>query len=231
MASALILGATGAVGKYVLNEALSSPAYKQVTIIGRREIDYDGEHKEKLVQKTVNFEKLGEQKDQFKGDFDTVFCCLGTTRKDAGSAEAFHKIDHDYVINSANIIHEQSKKDGTSNVHFIYCSSQGANASSMFLYPKTKGLVENDLNAVGFKKLSIFRPGLLERDNPRLVESIALPFAKFLSPKGATVPCSKVAKAMMKCATDMLQGKGTADKIEFIDNKSIHELSDAFSQN
>jgi hypothetical protein len=56
-----------------------------------------------------------------------VFCCLGTTRADAGSAEKFIKIDQTYVLNSAKIIAEENKPaDGSSKlspVHFLYCSS------------------------------------------------------------------------------------------------------------
>jgi oxidoreductase len=54
-----------------------------------------------------------------------VFCCLGTTKADAGSAEAFRKIDHDYVVNTAKLIAEENTgtEGGLSPVHFLYCSS------------------------------------------------------------------------------------------------------------
>ena len=58
-------------------------------------------------------------------NYRDVFCCLGTTRADAGSAEAFRKIDHDYVVNSAKMIAEENPgtEGGLSPVHFLYCSS------------------------------------------------------------------------------------------------------------
>jgi oxidoreductase len=54
-----------------------------------------------------------------------VYCCLGTTRRDAGGAEQFKKIDQSYVINSAKIIAEENKPEGAklAPVHFLYCSS------------------------------------------------------------------------------------------------------------
>lgn len=33
----------------------------------------------------MDYEKLAELKDEFSG-FDVGFCCMGTTRRDAGSA-------------------------------------------------------------------------------------------------------------------------------------------------
>lgn len=55
-----------------------------------------------------------------------VFCCLGTTRADAGGKENFKRIDQDYVLNSAKIIAEENKPTGESKlspVHFLYCST------------------------------------------------------------------------------------------------------------
>lgn len=55
-----------------------------------------------------------------------MFCCLGTTRADAGSAEKFKKIDQDYVLQSAKIIAEENKDTSSdqSPVHYVYCSSK-----------------------------------------------------------------------------------------------------------
>lgn len=44
-----------------------------------------------------------------------VFCCLGTTRKVAGSAEAFKKVDLEYVVRSA----EESKKAGVGHFSLV----------------------------------------------------------------------------------------------------------------
>lgn len=54
-----------------------------------------------------------------------VFCCLATTRADAGSADKFIKIDQTYVLDSAKIIQEENKPAGSelAPVHFLYCSS------------------------------------------------------------------------------------------------------------
>lgn len=60
--TALLLGATGATGKHVLKEVLSSPHFTRVLECGRRvtPIDQISSGKEKLEQKIIDFEKLGE---------------------------------------------------------------------------------------------------------------------------------------------------------------------------
>lgn len=56
----------------------------------------------------------------------------------------------------------------------------GSDAKSWFLYPKTKGEVEEGLKLKGLNLLSIFKPGLLRnRRDARTVEKIfgIIPFA------------------------------------------------------
>jgi len=80
--------------------------------------------------------KKDENKHHFEGH-DAAFCALGTTRGDAGSDQAFIKVDYDYVTQFA----EQAKAAGARDFHLV--TSVGANKSSWFLYMRTKGLVRN----------------------------------------------------------------------------------------
>ncbi|CAO3647490.1 unnamed protein product [Cunninghamella blakesleeana] len=170
--TALILGATGAVGKSLLKNVLKDSKYATVVTVGRRKVELDSSiPQEKLVQKTVDFDNLDGNREAFRGVND-VFCCLGTTRADAGSAENFIKIDQDYVVNSAKVIVEENPSNNSeseikSPVHFLYCSSGGSNANSWFLYPRSKGQTEEKLKEAGFEKVSIFQPGFLEVEEQR----------------------------------------------------------------
>lgn len=97
--SALIVGATGQVGRHLLRELLASPTYTRVAEYGRRVTPLDdlpAEHRAKLVQKTVDFEHLDDAAWK-EGQFATVYITLGTTRATAGSAAAFEKIDRECV--------------------------------------------------------------------------------------------------------------------------------------
>lgn len=95
MSSALLIGATGLVGKQLLPLLLSSPNFSHVGEFGRRVTSFDTPNP-KLEQKAIDFEKLSESglKD---GAWDVVFITLGTTKAIAGSKEAFTKIDKTHV--------------------------------------------------------------------------------------------------------------------------------------
>ncbi len=91
--TALVAGGSGLVGGHVLRQLLEDPDYDRVTALTRRPLALT--HK-KLVQRVVDFDRLAEV-----GDFPRVhdaFCCLGTTIKQAGSQEAFRKVDLAYVV-------------------------------------------------------------------------------------------------------------------------------------
>ncbi|CEG62790.1 hypothetical protein RMATCC62417_00064 [Rhizopus microsporus] len=178
--TALIFGATGAVGKQLLVDVLKNGSYSKVIAAGRRPVDIDASvPQDKLVQKTIDFEKLDDHREDFRNVSD-VYCCLGTTRADAGSAEKFTKVDQEYVVQSAKVVAEENKSaDGSlSPVHFLYCSAMNADKHSMFLYPKSKGQTEERIKDVGFERVSIFRPGFLKpvepRPRSRPLEAIAL---------------------------------------------------------
>ncbi|KAG7088837.1 hypothetical protein E1B28_012792 [Marasmius oreades] len=158
--TALIIGATGQTGGYLLKELLASPHFKRVHEYGRgvTQLETLSEGKEKLEQKIIDFEKLEEDGALKGGKWDVVFITLGTTRAKAGSAEAFEKIDREYVIRAAR---EAKSNDPSHPQRLVYCSTNGANSQSSFLYPRSKGLTEEGLAALGYSDTIIFRPGFL----------------------------------------------------------------------
>ena len=102
---ALVLGGTGESGKRVIDELRVSNLISKIVMVTRREIEVpDGDGKDKVEQKIVDFDKLDEHKEAFN-EAQIAFCCLGTTRGKAGK-EGFIKVDYDYVVNSAKILKE-----------------------------------------------------------------------------------------------------------------------------
>lgn len=73
---AVVLGATGLVGKAVTGELLTGD-WDEVRVLVRRPLEL--QHP-KLKQTSIDWEKLGQYKEQFSGAY-AVFCCLGTTIK------------------------------------------------------------------------------------------------------------------------------------------------------
>jgi hypothetical protein len=74
----------------------------------------------KLTQVVTDFDKLEDMRLQLIAD--DVFCCLGTTMKQAGSKEAFHKVDFLYVVKLAALA------AGNFASQFMVISSLGADA-------------------------------------------------------------------------------------------------------
>ncbi|KAJ7507064.1 hypothetical protein B0H11DRAFT_2169653 [Mycena galericulata] len=186
MPTALILGATGQVGGYLLKELLASPHYTRVAEFGRRTTPLEAEAaRGKLEQKVIDFEKL-EEAGLGAGEWDVVFITLGTTAKAAGSSAAFERIDREYVINAA----EAAKSASGHPQRLIYVSTGGANSKSMFLYPRSKGLTEEGLARLGYADTIVFRPGLLagtDRPDFRLAEKIAAGVTGVLSHLSSSV--------------------------------------------
>ena len=91
---ALIIGATGATGKDLVNKLLHDNDFEEVHAFVRRPLEIESD---KLKSHVVDFENPDSWKDLVKGD--VAFSCLGTTLKDAGSKDAQRKVDFDYQYN------------------------------------------------------------------------------------------------------------------------------------
>lgn len=196
---ALVLGATGLVGKAVTQELLGGDEWAEVRVLVRRPLEL--QHP-KLKQICIDWEQLGQYKEQFAGGY-AVFCCLGTTIKKAGSQEQFERVDLEYPLEAASIAQASGVKQ------FLVVSSMGAKANSGNFYLRTKGRTEDGLAAVCFHGLHIFRPSLLlgERAESRLGERVASVFMKALDfamvgwlARYRGIPGAKVAKAMVNIA-------------------------------
>ncbi|KAJ9521547.1 hypothetical protein QJQ45_008844 [Haematococcus lacustris] len=83
---ALVVGATGAVGEHVVGLLLISGAFTTVVTVGRRPACVPAQYKAEefrgeLQQVVVNMDHLEADAAAAFKDVDSVFCCLGTTRK------------------------------------------------------------------------------------------------------------------------------------------------------
>ncbi|XP_013065725.1 oxidoreductase HTATIP2-like isoform X2 [Biomphalaria glabrata] len=213
--TAFVLGYTGEVGKVLVEELNDLKLFKKVVLIGRRQIPLN--LGPEFEQKVIDFENIDEHKDVFE-NLDIGFCCLGTTRAKSG-VQGFIRVDHDYVLLAAEIAKAQGCK------HFSLVSSQGADKNSSFLYPRTKGQVEEALKVMHFNRLSIYRPGVLmcDRQESRPMEAAVRVVLKPLSyffPTAITTPVQIMARAMINNAIS-----STNISTELYDNKAIHQLS------
>ncbi len=205
MKKALVIGATGLVGKNVVYQLLNNQDYSKVVLLLRNELIISDP---KLEQHVIDFEKMSDYADLFK--VDEVYCCIGTTIKKAETKEAFEKVDHYYCFMAATI----ARANGVT--HFLMVSTLGANKYSNIFYNRVKGEAEDDVDKLSFLCTSIFRPSLLTgtRSEFRFSEWLGImimkPFSLFLKgklKKYALVSGEDVAKAMVKSATLYRAGK------------------------
>jgi len=160
-----LLGSSGLVGAACLRELSSCAEVDEIICPVRSASRTENVAKSRIVE--VDFENLKAYKDLF--NVDAVICCLGTTKKQAGSNKARDNVDLHLPLTAAGIAREQGVK------HFLVVSAQGANPKSWFAYTRAKGLLEQGLAMLGFDSLTIVRPSLLlgERKEKRFWESFA----------------------------------------------------------
>ena len=189
---ALVIGATGATGKDLVNQLCQDSDFDEIDIFVRRRSDF---HNEKVKVHLVDFNHPEEWKHLVKGD--VAFSCLGTTLKSAGSKENQKVIDYDYQFNFAKAAKENNVQD------YILVSAYGASPDSKIFYSRIKGKLEEAVKNLKFEKTTIFKPGMLERKNTdRNGEVFGLKIIKFLNKLGLfksqqPLPTEVLAKAMI----------------------------------
>ena len=171
--SALIVGATGLVGRELVSLLLDDGYYEEIIIAGRRSI---GIKDDRLKEVIFEIDEFDQNKSQISATH--YYCCIGTTMKHAGSKDAFLKVDHDYPIELA-----QHAKTDPKFKKFVLVSSYGANADSGIFYNHVKGQTEEDLKKLGLNRLLIFQPSLLlgKRDDFRFFEEAAKTVSSILT--------------------------------------------------
>jgi uncharacterized protein YbjT (DUF2867 family) len=201
--SVLIAGASGLVGRELLQGLLSDDSVAVVHSLGRRELPL--QHP-KLTQHRVDFSKalpslpsVGE-----------AFVALGTTIKVAGSQEAFRAVDFDAVVAVA----KTAKAAGATRLGVV--SAMGADPRSRIFYNRVKGEMEAALTALGFDTLVIARPSFLVGDREALGqplrggEKLALNVSKWLAPiipdNLKAIDAAAVARALLD-AVPKLRGR------------------------
>jgi uncharacterized protein YbjT (DUF2867 family) len=158
----LLAGATGMVGAATLTLLLADERVDRVVAPTRRRIPPHA----KLLNPIMTSQDL--RPDAAWWAVDAAISALGTTRANAGSAAAFRAIDYDYAL----AIARQVQKGGATR--FALTSSLGADARSRFVYPRTKGELEDAIDRLGFHSLTLVRPGFLggERREHRPLETV-----------------------------------------------------------
>jgi uncharacterized protein YbjT (DUF2867 family) len=169
----MIVGASGLVGSHLLPALLANNVYARVIAVSRRPLNLSHA---RLANRILRFEVMEQELAGIT--CQDVYCCLGTTLRQAGSIAAFRAVDHDLVLRLA----QMARAGGTQQ--FIAVSSVGADAQSKNDYLRVKGETETDLVALKFPSLHLMQPGLLlgERRELRVGEMLGAVGMTLLNP-------------------------------------------------
>lgn len=196
MNTALVIGATGLVGKTLTTFLLNHSQFVAVKTFVRKA---SGLQHPKLKEHIVNFEEPAQWQHLLSGTH--LFACMGTTMKQAGSKEAQYRVDFEYQFQAA----AAALANGVTHLSLI--SSQGANSSSNIFYLRIKGQLEEAVKKLGFAHTSIVRPSLLvgDRDVKRRGEKWWAAILHFFNALGLfkkymPITDVQVAKAMIAVA-------------------------------
>lgn len=188
MSRILLTGASGLVGSHLLRMLIAEPRVSEIVAPTRRPLP--------PMNKVINLveEDLTDVLRPLKLPIDIVFCCLGTTRKQAGSKAAFVHVDYTLVVDSAIAGQRLGAK------HMLAVSAQGASVRSLFFYRRVKGEMERALRQQNWPRLTLIRPSLLlgDRQQPRPGEDFLAPLFKLLPGNWRAVAAKDVAGALMR---------------------------------
>lgn len=215
---ALVIGATGLIGRNLVFELLKSPQYSQVTVLTRRDLVIKHD---KLNQIILDFDDLMQYRNHISGD--DIFCCLGSTRAKTPDESIYRKIDFEYPLTVARI----AKENGASRYYLV--SSLGASTESRFFYSRIKAETEDAIASLNYTAFLVFRPSLLlgARTESRPVETVSQYLMRALNPLMLgplklykAIRGSVVAKAMYMAACKQLTGH------QLILNHQIFDLAE-----
>lgn len=194
-----ILGASGLVGSALVRLAAQSGRYATIRAIGRRPLETVPETVETTV---IDFERLAEYGALFA--VDHVFCCLGTTIRQAGSRDAFRLVDQVYPLEAARVALASGARQ------FLIVTAVGADSKSPFFYNRVKGELEDSLSRMSFPDgITVLHPSLLlgRRRERRTGEAIASVVMRAMRPivrgtwrRYEAIEDVQVARAMLRAA-------------------------------
>ncbi len=201
----LVAGGSGLVGGQLLRLLLQAPQYARVHALSRRPLPFDHP---RMANRVVRFDASLQA--QLKGlQCQDAFCCLGTTIRDAGSQAAFRAIDHDLVLEFAQLALACGAE------RLVVVSALGANAASKNFYLRVKGEMEKAVEGLRFRALDILQPSLLlgARRDLRVLELSAQVAMRLVNPlllgrwsRFRAIPAATVAAAMCGAACSGRRG-------------------------
>ena len=206
-AVAIVAGATGLIGKQLVRQLSTDGAWREVRALARGSLPPELSAAN-VAAVAVDYAHL--EPPPAWAQADQVFCALGSTIRQAGSQEAFRKVDFEYPVGLARAARSLGAR------HFLLVSALGAAAGSSVFYSRVKGEVEAAIIALGFRSVTIARPSLLlGRVPPRRTEALGGRIGFLVPPRWRPVQAASVAKRLIEAA------KRDAPGVRILENRDL----------
>jgi uncharacterized protein YbjT (DUF2867 family) len=201
MKKAIVYGASGLVGSYILETLLNNANYEQVIIVVRKDLNIQHPKLKIIIGDFNSLPKVVKDV-----AVDEVFIALGTTQKKTPDKKLYYQIDHDYPVLAAKL----AKENGAKTVFLV--SAIGANAKSSIFYTKMKGETEQDIINLNLDHTYIFRPSMIlgDRKESRPLEKVFIGIFKLINPlfmggmnKYKGIEAADIAKTMVNSAKQL----------------------------
>jgi len=156
MKKAIVFGASGNIGGYLIEELSNDNNYDQVLVVARKNLSIKSK-KIKLILGDYHTLNLLED----KMIADDVFIIIGSSDWD---------VDRNYPIAIAKIL----KANGALNIFVV--TAVGANSNSFLKFTRRKGEIEDAIKNLNFKYTCFFRPAMIlgKRDYYRPMEKFMM---------------------------------------------------------
>ena len=189
-----IIGSTGLVGSECIRALLDSGRYAKVFSASRRPLSEVPSLRSVLPHPSVEEVEWGDP--SLMPEVDHFFCSLSTTRRRAGGRARFREIDFDLPLRWARWARDTGAR------HLSLVSAMGARAGAFLFYSRTKGELEDAVQALEFPGLTILRPSVIggAREELRLVESVGQLLGTLAPRRYRTIPATVIASAMVAAA-------------------------------
>ena len=170
---AIVLGATGLVGRLLTRKLLKNAQYSEVLIMGRTPF---GERDPKLTEIRADLRAPEDFEHLFSGD--VVFCCIGTTKAKTPDKKKYKAIDYGIPVTAARLC----KANGIPA--FLVISALGANPQSSLFYNRIKGEMEAAVLRYDLPHTYLLQPSLIggNRSETRKGEKLAIKIMGLLQP-------------------------------------------------
>lgn len=204
MKTVLVAGATGLVGKELVNRLCADPHYEKILVLSRRKLACQNP---KIQLILTDFDQLASI--SFNEAIAACFCCLGTTQKKSGQ-QGLVQVDFKYVLELGRLCEHQGIDK------YLVVSSQMANSKSVSFYMRTKGQMEEAVSRLSVPAVWFLRPSLLigKRDEFRWAETFGYYLYKALTPlmigrfrKMRPIRGRQVAHAMIRLSEQQKTGR------------------------